>query len=733
MADFDLTAFYGQFRDETWENLDLLEQGLTALEAQPGDDALLDRMLRAIHTTKGSAKILGFGQINRLAHDLEDVLAAVRKGDLSLTAEVGTVLLQVSEGIRTLTAARVEGRSPETDVESLLQALGEIIGEEEKEEPGPEAAPVVTVSAPSAGRRRETMRVDLRRVEHLGTLVSEILVLQQQAREQHRALQEMDATESEATRALASLKDRLEAYRHRFRPRQEEEVFHRLNWLENTVQRLRDQLHVHFRDQASLNERFSLTLDELQQESLAIRMMPIGSLFEIFPSVVRRMAADSGVEVGLEVRGVEVELDRRVLDLLRDPLIHLVRNALDHGIEPPQERERAKKPRRGNLILDAFQLGRRVEVRIQDDGQGIDLQRVRRTAVERGLLSEEQARETDEESLLDLLFQPGFTTRRQVTDISGRGVGLDVVRTAIRQLNGLVRVETEAGRGTTFILDVPLTLATTRALLVEAGEQVMAIPVAAIRYLTRVRPDEVIWIEGRPTLQWSEQTVPLLPLATTLGLPQELNSAGVTPAVIVGTDGRQVALAVDRLLDEAEMVVRPLGDILGTSTHFSAATISGTGGVIPILDLAGLLITRPAFSRAPERRPSAAAAPPESVSVLLVEDALTTREMERSILEAAGYVVETAFDGVDALEKLERGGVFHVVITDIEMPRMDGFELTDRIRGHERLAELPVVIVTAREDEQDRRRGLQVGAQAYIVKSRFDQSNLLEAIAQLVG
>ncbi len=741
MADLDLTAFYDQFRDEAWENLNLLEQGLTALESQPDNTALLDRMLRAVHTTKGSAKIMGFAEINRLAHEVEEVLGAIRKGVLPMSARVGTVLLQASSAIRALATARIEGRGEAVDVGEHLTAVSQLLGGAPakapvgRKEAAPvertEATPVVTVAAAPAGRPRETMRVDLEQVERMARLVGDLLALQEHAQEERHGLLEVRLAQENAAHTLEVLRDRLTAYRDRFRARQADEVFQRLDTLEEALRWLEQRFHDFDRQHAVLLERFSLAIDELQQQALAIRMVPIGTLFEIFPGVVRRMAGEAGCEVALEVRGAEVELDRRVLDLLREPLLHLVRNALSHGIEPPAERRAQGKEPRGRIVLQAHPQGRRVHVVVQDDGRGIDLGKVRRAALERGLLDEEQAGQADDKTLLELLFRPAFSTRRQADDMSGRGVGLDVVQTAMRQLNGFVQVQSQAGRGATFTLDVPLTLATARVLLVEAGCETLAIPAAAVRGLARIRPEEIVPVQGRPTFYWNEQPLPLLSLAETLGMPESAPSRGARPAVIAGMDGHPLALLVDRLLDEAEVVVRPLGEILGQSPYFSAAALSGGGRVIPILDLAGLVTRRPAR---PATGDPAALAPVvhEPARILLVEDAITTRELERSILEAAGYRVETAFDGLDALQKLEQAE-FQAIITDIEMPRMDGFELTERVREDKRWAAVPVIIISARTDEESRRRGLQAGAQGYIEKRRFDQGNLLETIAQLVG
>ncbi len=727
MTDLDLTAFYGQFRDETWENLDLIEQGLTDLEARPDDRALLDRMLRAIHTTKGSAKIMGFGEINRLAHRIEDLLGAIRKEELALTPQIGDLLFEAIGAVRALTEARIAGEPPTADLADLLGRLGRLIG---AEAPAPQpTAPPVTVQGRPAPQPRETIRVNLERVDRLTRQVGELLSLQQRARAETAQIADLLLAQEEAERALRTLQERLEQVWNRLLPAQREEVSQCLTWSVASLRRAQEAGQELRRTHSVLREQYALALNELHQDALSIRMLPIGTLFEIFPAVVRRMAGDSGVEVALEVQGSDVELDRRVLDLLRDPLIHLVRNALDHGIEPPAEREKQGKPRRGHVVLEAEQRGRRVYIRVRDDGRGIDLERVRRRAMEQGRGGAVIA---GREALLQLIFEPGFSTREQVTDISGRGVGLNVVQTAIRQLGGTIQIDTQPGQGTTFTLDVPLTLATIRALLVETAGEMIAFPALAVRGLLRIRAKDLVQVEGRTLLRWQEQAIPLLLLDGILGLRAETTPRSTRPAVITGNNGRQVALAVDRVLDEAEIVVQPLEGVLSKSPYFSAATTIGRGRVVPVLNPAGLLTGR---HPATVTTPTTTVAPTplrRSLRILLVEDALITRELERSILEAAGYQVETALDGVDALQRLEKGPV-HLIVTDIEMPRMDGFELTTRLRQDPRWADLPVVIVTAREDEQSRRRGLQVGAQAYIVKSRFDQSDLLETIARLVG
>jgi two-component system chemotaxis sensor kinase CheA len=467
----------------------------------------------------------------------------------------------------------------------------------------------------------------------------------------------------------------------------------------------------------------------LGDEVRRVRMLPFAQACQELERMVHDLAQAGGKEVDFVLQGGEVELDRSVLEGLKDPLRHLVRNAVDHGAELPAERRAAGKPARARITVAAVLRGAQVEVIVADDGRGLDLEALRHQARKRKL-----PETADELELARLIFLPGFSTARLVTDVSGRGVGLDVVKSRVEALHGTVDLSFVAGHGTRFVLGVPLTLTMLRVLLVTAGGQPFAFVGTSVQKLVRFDPGELRSVEERETLCLGGAPVPIAGLAESLGLPasEPTESGGRTLALIVAAGERRMAFVVDEFLAEQEMVVKSLGERIRRVRHFSAATILPSGRTALVVNAANLL--RTALSRAPARVAAPApakVAPAAKKRVLLVDDSVTTRTLEKSILEAAGYEVTAAADGAAAWLLLQERGA-DLVVSDVEMPRMDGFALTEAIRGSPRFHELPMVLVTARETEQDKARGLEVGADAYLVKSAFDQRKLLETIAQML-
>jgi two-component system, chemotaxis family, sensor kinase CheA len=458
-----------------------------------------------------------------------------------------------------------------------------------------------------------------------------------------------------------------------------------------------------------------------------LRLRPFADVCEGLPRAVRDIAAREGKRVELELEGQDVEADRMVVDALRDPLIHLVRNAVDHGIEDPAVRERRGKPAAGRVRVAAEMAAGRLVVTVADDGAGLDEDRIRHALERRG-----QGRPGSRAELADALLSGGFSTRSEATAISGRGVGIDVVRSAVEHIGGTVDVHWERDLGTTFTILCPPSPATLRAVLVRLGTHTFAIPTAHVERLRRVAEADMHRTEGRTLVTTEHGPLPVHSLAALLGPPLEAraieNSATL---VIVSAGSRRAGLVVDEVLDEDEIVVRPLDVDDGALPYASGAAVLATGRVALVLAAGALL--------AGGARAGVAMAPSFAVSrdtprlrVLVADDSITTRTLEQSVLEAAGYEVVTAVDGEDAWRRLEDIGA-DVVIADVEMPRIDGFALCRRIRASQRFAELPVILVTALSSDEDRARGLEAGADAYIVKSSFDKSVLLDTIQQLAG
>jgi len=570
------------------------------------------------------------------------------------------------------------------------------------------------------------VRVRVDRLDRMLNLAGELVVGQQllaNHAEQLRALQELAARQSRALGALEG-----ELARLRFSPTQRQAIEQRLAALREPVgaagalaQRQGERFARHISQHDQL-------LKDLELEVMAARLLPIATTYAGIPRTVRDLAQATGKQVRLELRGETVELDRKVLELLNDPLLHLVRNAVDHGIEPPAERAAAGKPAQGLLELSAEAAGGEVRVTVSDDGRGMEPRRLRERAVRLGLLSAVAAALMPDAEAFELIFLPGFSTTVTVTEFSGRGVGMDVVRSNLLELGGQVRVESQLGHGTRILLTLPLTLVTTRILLVRVGNATFALPASGCRGITWVRRAELRSLEGQPTIVRDDSTLAVVALSELLGVaaPRAFAASERAPAVLAGSPQRPVALLVDALLDEREAVVKPLGALLARQRRYGGAVQLGDGSLVLLLN--PVLLVQGA-------RPTPVAAPTQSARrrrLLVVDDSFTTRELIRSILQSAGYDVTATVDGADALEKL-RAQPFDLVVSDVEMPRLDGFQLTASICAGQAHQVVPVVLITSLASEEQRRRGLEAGARAYIVKSQFNQESLLDVVRQLLG
>jgi len=463
----------------------------------------------------------------------------------------------------------------------------------------------------------------------------------------------------------------------------------------------------------------------------------VATLGALFPKLVRDLCRDQGKEADLVIRGEEFEIDKRILEEMKDPFIHLLRNCVDHGIEKPEERVKLGKPPRATITFVVSPInGNKVELLVSDDGSGIEIDKVKEAAVQRGLISPEQARGMKESAeALALIFQADLSTSPIITQLSGRGLGLAIVREKTEKLGGRVCVESRRHAGTTIRITLPIAVATFRGILIEVAKQQFIVPTAQVERVVRFKAADVQTVEGRETLSLNGRAVSLARMAQTLELPlteRTGDSAATMPAVILGADDQRVAFAVDAVLDEQEVLVKRFSKPLSRVRNIAGATVLGSGQVAPILNVADLLKSaRKGLGVAVPEAAGAKLTEAEVAAILVVEDSITSRMLLKGILESAGYKVKTAVDGLEAFTIL-RTQHFDLVVSDVEMPRLNGFDLTARIRADKKLAELPVVLVTALETSEDRERGIDVGASAYLVKSSFDQSNLLEAVRRLV-
>jgi len=509
-----------------------------------------------------------------------------------------------------------------------------------------------------------------------------------------------------------------------------------LEWSHQYVKGLDARLRAVTKSAEQDTQSFGGMVDTLLEDAKKVLMLPFSALVEAFPRMVRDLSRSHAKEAELVVHGAHVEIDKRILDELRDPLTHVLRNCIDHGIETPSQRTALGKPARGTVTIAVTQVsGDQVEIIIADDGAGIELEKVKDAAVRCGVLSERERATLSAAATLPLIFHSEVSTSAAVTDISGRGLGMAIVRDKLEKLGGHIAVQTQPTTGTTFRLLVPLTLATLRGIVVEAGQQTFVVPTMNVERVIRVPAVAVQTIERKETISLNERTLPLVRLSNVLEIPARAGS-DTRPdhlvALVIGAGERRIAFVVDRVLNEQEVLFKSLGKYLARVRNVAGATVLGSGQVVPILDVPDLMLSAAGAAVAlPEARPESAGIAAPTKSILVAEDSITSRMLLKEILESAGYHVTTAVDGLDALTTLEKER-FDLLLSDIEMPRMNGFDLTTKVRTHDRYARLPVVLVTGLESQLDRARGLDVGANAYIVKSSFDQSNLLDVIQRLV-
>ena len=706
------------FAVETEEHVQAMNQHLLALEAGATGEAravLLPELFREAHNLKGAARAVSLSEVEALAHELEDLFARMKAGRLEPNGELVERSFRQLDTIQELVRAATGGDGGAEAAATGADADGGT--------PAPAAAPS---PAPRPAAGDDSVRVATAKLDVLMAEVGELLVVQLGAEQR---LDDARALEADLASWESSLR---KARRHGVDGGPDGDT---AAFVEQATARLRAARkalgELCQRLQADVRSRAQVTAD-LGDDVRRMRMLPVATLFETFRRMVRDLARDRGKEVAVAVDDGGTEVDRSVLEQIKDPLVHLVRNCVDHGIEPPQARVAAGKPAAGTVSLRARQRGDTLIIEVADDGAGIDPERVRATAVERGLLPAETAADLPDHDALDLVLRSGFSTSPVVTDLSGRGVGLDVVREKVEWLHGSIQVASHPGDGTTMTMSLPLSVSTMHCLLLQAGGQTFALPVPGVERIVRVAVDQVQRAEGRQAVQIDGQPVVLASLAEVLGLRPPADGDGQAakrPVIVVAGQGRRVGLLVDRLERTQELVVKNLPEPLLRVRHLAGATILGSGRAAMILSSADLVASVEQAQGTVQAAEVAPEAPP--ATILVAEDSITTRTLEKSILEGAGYRVRVAGDGAEAWRLLQGNGC-DLLLTDVEMPQMDGFELTTKVRADQRLRNLPVVLVTSRDSDEDRERGVRAGADAYVVKGAFDQERLLDTLRRLL-
>lgn len=754
------------FNMEAHEHLKVIAAGLMALEKAATavrQAEIVETIFRETHSLKGAARAVNLTVIETVCQAIEGVFAALKRQEIVVSTPMFDVLHTAVSTLSDLLAGPVTSSDTpyRARVTALVRSLERLAqGNFPPPQPGevpiteaterfmvsePEEATALPTGTPAL---EETVRVSTARLASMLLQAEELLTVKWTASQRATKLREVQATCAAWHRAWAKLRPDVRQVRQaydidtaRHGPGTVQPHLQRLlefvDWSRESLHLLDTELSMLKRAAEYEQHTFGSMVEQLLEETKQVLMLPFSALLAGFPPFVRSLSRAQGKDVELEIHGGSIEVDRRILEGIKDPLVHLVRNCIDHGIEMPLERERRQKPRRGRITLTIAQKdARRVELRIADDGAGVDTATLKAAAVRLGLLSPAEAARLGPYDVLPFVFQSGVSTSPIITDISGRGLGLAIVREKVEQLAGTISMVTQPELGTTFCMVLPMTLATFRGLMVRVHEHCFVLPITYVERVVRVRHEAIKTIENRETIALNGYAVALVRLAETLELrrhhPPPPAVASV-PAVVLTAAERRIAFLVDEVLNEQEILVKPLGKQLSRVRTIAGATVLATGKVVPILHVPDLMLMAVRTSAVSMRLPATPAethAVPRH-TVLVAEDSITSRMLLKNILEAAGYEVETAVDGLDAFTRLHHR-IFAAVVSDVDMPRMNGFDLTVKIRSDRQLANVPVVLVTALDSRADRERGIAVGANAYIVKSSFDQSNLLEVLRRLL-
>ncbi|NLM99001.1 MAG: hybrid sensor histidine kinase/response regulator [Campylobacteraceae bacterium] len=750
----DIQEILEDFLVEAFELIDQIDQDLVELESNPEDLELLNRIFRVAHTVKGSSSFLNFDVLTKLTHHMEDVLNKARRAELSITPDVMDVVLEsidmmkallhgikdygndvdvgidiedicnrliaISEGDEIPTApsepkakeetkeevkeeakqedevdvSKLSDDEVEAEIERLLKARKEEDRkrkEAKKQEepaatnkqastpkdlapkaPGPRANQDSTPAKKGAGAVEQTIRVEVKRLDDLMNLIGELVL------GKNRLIKIYDDVE-----------ERYEG----------EQFLEELNQVVSSI---------------------SIVTTDLQIAVMKTRMLPIAKVFNKFPRMVRDLSRELGKAIELEISGEETELDKSIVEEIGDPLVHIIRNSCDHGVEDPEAREMANKPEKGLIELKAYNEGNHIVIEITDDGKGLDADTLRVKALEKGMISEREADAMSDKEAYGLIFKPGFSMAKQVTNVSGRGVGMDVVRTNIEKLNGIIDVDSEFGKGTVIKLKIPLTLAIIQSLLVGAQEEYYAIPLASVLETVRVPVDDIYTIDGKNVLRLRDEVLSLVRLSDVFGVKQVFEGGDTTYVVIIGLAESKLGVIVDTLVGQEEIVIKSMGEYLQGIEGIAGATIRGDGRVTLIIDVAALMEMAKEIKvdiKASINDGTSSKTKPSDYKVLVVDDSKMDRNIMMKSMEPLGVTPIEATNGVEALNIMKSGEHnIDAVLIDIEMPRMDGYTLAGEIRKYSKYKNLPLIAVTSRTSKSDRLRGVEVGMTEYITK-----------------
>lgn len=724
IADQELHSLY---QTSSQEHLQHLKRYLQDYTQEPENQSLVEKLLKESENLKTDSIIVGLEAPEQLSEALEDIFDQLLCQQLVYSPEL---LERVEYAVGELEKLISEALTGTPSGVSIDRAIAELKGNKWRKT----SPPSVRETSPSNGvktkaketsseekpYRIDTIRVQTQHLDSLMTQTGELTVTK--IRITHTANQ---------IEELFSLWEEWKTKKRKTQHKSDEQQNKDLDRIEELITQLRDASQDN-------STRLDMIASDLEEKIGTLRLLPLTTVFHLFPRLVRDLAREQNKEVELILEGGETTADKQILEEIKDPLMHLIRNAVDHGIETPEEREAIGKPNTGKIWLRGYQTGSNIIIELQDDGRGLDIEKIKQTAIKRGLHHPEELEAMNETQLYSLILAPGFSTRSFITEVSGRGVGLDVVQTNVQRLKGNIQIDSQPSQGCRFKIQLGTTLATANVLLVEIQNTTYGLPVEAIQTSFLVSPEDIFTIEGRSTINLEQQAVSVASLSELLELPEAHNTenASQLPCILFNIGEEKFGLFVDQLLDTEDVVMKPQSKILKRVRNVLGATILGTGEVCMILNPQDLLkslqkrTTKVVSSKDKKAQPQY-----QDISkpiVLLAEDSITVRTQEKRILEGAGYEVITAVDGLDGYNKLKTRSDINAIISDVQMPNLDGLTFAEKVRQEEDYSEVPFILVTSLASDEDKRRGAQAGANAYITKDKFNQELLLDTLQRLV-
>jgi len=748
------------FRVEADEHVQSLFTSLIELEKTTDAEkkvGLIETLFREAHSLKGAARSVNIREIESICQALESAFAKIKRKEIALSLPlydlIHSVIDTIAKLVSDLQSEKKKEENPNTKIlikelqtltEAAKQAEANVpetepsLSTREKEETRSDLTGARTFSNPTHEEKAlqiDTVRISTSKLNHLFLQAEEMI--------------QTKIALARRTEELYDIKDSIELlFEESAKWKVHQSTDEKNNrkelaaWNGERLTDVKSKLQSVAKEMDYDNRMLAHMVDDHLESMKDILMLPVSTITELFPKVVRDLAHDQQKEIELFINGADIELDKRILDELKDPFLHLLRNCIDHGIQLPAERKRLNKSPKGKITLNfATAENRNLRITISDDGGGIALDKVVASAIKNNTITKSETEKLSAKELLPLIFKSGISTSPIITEISGRGLGLAISQEKIERLGGSITLESNSATGTSFTILVPMSLTTFRGILVKTGDRFFIIPTNNVERTLRLKKDEIKTVENKETISLDGQIISTVNLGSTLGLlhtktniSKDKNGNGSSAQfiylLVISNAVKRIAFQVDEIFEDQQVLIKELGSQLKRVRNISGATVLGSGKVVPILNVADLMESAFYEKTAPVKTEEKIIAA-EKNRILVVEDSVTSRTLLKNILESSGYEVDTAFDGIDGCTKAMVGN-YHLIVSDVDMPRMNGFELTARIRREKKLADLPVVLVTALESREDREHGIDVGADAYIVKSSFDQSNLLDIIRKLL-